>query len=86
MKIFDTEELKKKYPVGKEFKYCDRNIWTVVLYFENDGEEWALLKTFYKETRRIGWRVEEIQVFAYTVDLVAREYGIKEGRLYKSKK
>lgn len=39
MKIFDTEELKKKYPVGKEFKYLDRNIWTVVLYFENDGDE-----------------------------------------------
>lgn len=86
MKTFDTEELKRKYPVGHEFRYCNRNFWRVVMYFEDDGSEYALIKTVHDETERMGWRVEDIQVFAYTVDLMAREYGERKGRLYKFKK
>ena len=86
MKTFDIEALKRKYPVGREFRYCDRNFWKVVMYFEDDGSEHALIKTVCNKTERVRWRVENIQVFAYTVDLVAREYREPEGRLYKSVK
>ena len=84
MKTFGIEELKRKYPVGREFRYCDWNFWKVVMYFEDNGLEYdALIKTVYDETKRTGWRVEDIQVFAYTVDLMARECGERKGRLYK---
>lgn len=79
MREFDIADLKAKYKPGTKFRYCDRRLWHIVCYIEDDGDELVLMKTWWN----FGWsyKVEEISVFAYTADLCAREFGDRKKTL-----